>query len=264
MSNNSSNQDGKSTDKKNDVAFTLVKDEALIAKLLEALGRHKVPLTFWFKEQSLRFESDFFQYLQHLKKLLIRLPIEVGEAAFSGAIKAQGTPQIFASFQIDTVNYFFKTDVLELMAPDAFRIEIPKEIFKLQRRANLRIPFKRHEAPKVSCIHPDAANKKAILDSDLMQFRMLDISAGGIALAVPTEQQEHMGLGRIIKDLRFQLKGTELNCTAIVRHHKAAENEQGKTFIRVGLQFTTLRPQNEKAIAQFVLEESRRMFSIMY
>lgn len=251
-------------DSKNEVPFTQVKDEALIAKLLDTLGKHKLPMTFWFKEQSLRFESEVFQYLQHLKKLMIKLPTDIGADAFSQAIQAQGTPQIFSSFQVDTVNYFFKTDVLELMAPDAFRVEIPKEVFKLQRRANLRIPFKRHEAPRVTCIHPKSMDKKTINDSDILQFRMLDLSAGGIAVAAPLETKDDLPLGKIIKDLRFNLKGNEISCTAVVRHHKDAENDQGKPIIRVGLQFTALRPQFERVIAQYVMDESRRMFSILY
>lgn len=249
---------------KKENVFTPVNEASSILKILETITRHKVPVTVWFKEQSLLFETYFSEYLPNLKRLSLFLPLSVGAEAFSAALKQQGSMGILISFQVDTVQYFGKITVLNVMPPDAIRVEVPKEIFKLQRRANLRIPFKRQDAPKVSCTHPSAERKMALADSDILHFRMLDISAGGMSIAAPMEQKDVLAIGKIIKDVRFHLKGTDISCSAVVRHHKGAENDQGQPMLRVGLQFTSLRPQFERWIASFVMDESRRVFSILY
>lgn len=249
---------------KKESLFTPVSEASAIVKLVETVARHKVPLTIWFKEQALRFETHVSEYLPNLKKLTFALPTSVGAEALSAALKQQGSMEMLVSFQVDTVQYFGKVTVLNVLPPESIRVEVPKEIFKLQRRANLRIPFKRHEAPKVSCTHPEAEGKAALADSDILHFRMLDISAGGMSVAAPLALKDILAVGKILKDLRFHLKGTDITCTAVVRHHKDTENDQGQPMVRIGLQFSALRPQFERWIASFVMDESRRMFSIMY
>lgn len=251
--------------------FFKISDTALIIKILTICNKHGISVVIWFKDQSLRFDTKVHHYYQHIQKLAFVLPESVPPAALKEALAAQKSNDIFISFQIDTVNFFIKAQVSgvadEAKVPQ-LSILIPKEIYKLQRRANLRIPFKRTEAPRLTCYDPSkgSMDPKAKMhnEKDILAFRMLDVSAGGFAISVAADMEERFKIGTIVEDVRFLIKGTEIACKAVVRHIRKSKNDRGQTIVRVGLQYSALKSEFEKSISAFVLDESRKQFSLLH
>lgn len=248
--------------------FFEIKESKMIEKILDVTCRHKVIVTVWLKNQSVKFDSLIRYYISGSNRLSIALPPGMSEEQFSDALNDQNSQEVFCSFQLDNVNFFLKT----VYAPakgtsdELIQLEAPKSVFKLQRRADLRIPFPRSAAPKVTTLKPGKTydTSKPILDSDLYAFRMVDISAGGMGIAAPIELKDALKHGTVLEDMRFTLRGMEIVVRGVVRFGRNALSDQGKVMYRVGVQFVGLKAHYEKHIVQFVLDESRKMFSLLH
>lgn len=248
--------------------FFEIKERKMIDKILDVTCRHKVIVTVWLKNQTVKFDTLIRYYITGSNRLSIALPPGMTEPEFAASVNAQGTSEVFASFQLDSVNFFIKT----VYAPakgtssELVQLEAPKSVFKLQRRSALRIPFPRATAPKVTALKPgktyDAS--KPILDSDLLAFRVVDISASGIGIAAPAELKDVLKQGAVLEDMRFSIRGVEIAVRGVVRFGRDTLNDQGKVMYRVGVQFVGLKAHHEKHIVQFVLDESRKMFSLLH
>jgi hypothetical protein len=68
----------------------------------------------------------------------------------------------------------------------------------------------------------------------------------------------------MLHNIRFKLKGVAIEGEGKVIHVKEGKNDKGQPMLKVGVEFIGLAPQHEKAIVQFALDESRRLFSLLY
>jgi len=254
---------GKKSDKPR---FFEIKDEATVSKVLDSAYHSRAPVTIWLKDQSIKFNSRIVQFAHHLKLLSFYFPATVSETKFLETVKAQKRPEVFGTFSIEGVNFFFKVEFYSKTDKNAFQTPLPVPMFKLQRRANLRITLKREQAPRVTFFDPEKYYRvsQPISDKDLLAFRVVDISAGGLSFAIRPEEKSRFHSEQKLKDLRFRLRTTEINVDAVVRHVVDAKNDQGKPIAKVGIKFVGLKATHEKIIVQFVLDESRRVFSMLY
>lgn len=246
--------------------FFEVRDETTVVKILDAAYDSRAPVVIWLKDQSIKFDSRIVQHARHLKLLSFYFPASVPEPRFLETIHAQKRPEFFATFQVEGINFFLRGDFYSKTDKNAFQAPIPHSIFKLQRRANLRITLKREQAPRVTFFDPQKYFRvsQPISDKDLLAFRILDVSAGGISFAIRPEEKGRFHAEQKLKDLRFRIKGIDISVDAIVRHVVDTVNDQGKHVAKVGVKFSGLKAPQEKAIVQFVLEESRKIFSSLF
>lgn len=236
----------------------------MIVKILDVACRHKILVTLWTKNQSIKFETRIESFMVHLKRLYVQFPVTVSPSQFDEAIAQHGA-DLLGSFQIDTVNFFIKSKLL-VKGEKSLQIEVPKEIYKLQRRANLRIPFQRKMAPKLTLYSPakEFDPDAPIDEKDILAFRVIDVSAGGVAIATKVEDKALFTKDKMIHDIRFRIRGIEIVAQGLVKHTAEILNEQGKPILKVGIQFHALKAQYEKHIVQFVLDESRKLFSLLH
>ncbi|MEW6056364.1 MAG: PilZ domain-containing protein [Bdellovibrionota bacterium] len=256
----------KSTDDENKPQFFEIKEKPMIHKIFDVLVRHNIPVTLWLKNQTLRFETTFVKLNADLKNLTTGIPGDVGEARLTASIKAQGNEEILGSFQVDAVNFFFKSKYIAGNDLAYFAVALPEQLYKLQRRQNLRIPFARERAPVLTMADPtkDYGPSKAISEEDLLSFRVLDLSAGGVAIAAEMDHKDKFKRGLKLADLRFTLKDAQIIASGVVAYASEKKNEKGHAYIKVGVKFNPLKAQYDRQIVQFVLDESRRVFSLLY
>lgn len=245
--------------------FFEIKDEAVIAKLFEVSVKIKNKFTLWLKDQEIKFESPISFYFQRRRRLSLDFPQSMTANKLLTALEKQGSNQILGSFQIQTTHFFFKTDFVTATPGHKFEITTPKTIFKLQRRANLRIEFSRRQAPKLTVMDPALKLRptKTIDDSMLLSYRVIDISAGGLGIAAPIEDEQKLAAGTKLHDMRFKLRGMELIADGMIRFAAKKMSDQDKPMLRIGIQFSQLKPEFERHIAKFVLDESRTLFTLL-
>lgn len=248
-----------------DSKFFEIKDQSVIVKVITVCSEHRVSVTLWLKNQTIKFEAPISHYFQKLRRLSFDFPADMNEEKLRNALAAEGDNTIFGSFQLQTTPFFFKTDFIGATPGGKFELHTPKSVFKMQRRASLRISFPRRTAPKLTVIDPTLAlaGLKTIDDSKVFSYRVTDLSAGGVGLSAPVEHEDILKKGIILKDMRFAIKGFEIVATGIVRFVAPATNDQGKPALRIGIQFSGLKPEYDKHIARFVFDESRHLFSLL-
>lgn len=243
--------------------FLPIQDASLIARILEITDRQQLPIVLWFKNHPERFDARFSQYLPKLRKLSIALRSHSQE--FCLLLAAKASNEILFSFQLNSILFFVKTNVLERGEAPIFSLAVPKEIYKLQRRKSLRIPFERREAPKVGVCDTkkNISLETKIDEQDWWWFRLLDLSEGGIAISAAPEYAELLSKDQYIYRLKFQLRGAEIVTEGYVRHSTPSINDHGQPIHKVGIQFFRLSPHFEKIIHLFIVEESRGLFSLL-
>ncbi len=238
----------------------------MIAKIFDIATRHHIKVTVWLKNQSIKFETELSQAYRESKMIVIDFPPDVTDLAFEEGVAAQGSNDILGSFQIDQTNFFFKTVCHPKSHPKLLRLGLPTSIYKLQRRVNLRIPFSRQVAPKLTLFDPGktlSANH-AITDKDILAYRMLDISAGGCAIAAKVDEKAKFTIGTLVHDIRFNIRGMDIIAEGSVKHVVEIASDTGKPILKVGLQFKGLKMQFDKHIVKFVLDESRKLFTLLH
>ncbi len=245
--------------------FVEVKDESRIAKAFKVASVDKVFLTFWFKNQNLKFDSTVIEYLPNTKKIHLQFPVTVNEVELLRNIQTQGTNDIFGSMRIGAENFFFKTQLTDVRT-SMLIMNVPDSVYRLQRRMHLRIPFPRKLAPKLFMPDPTKPFQEDIIlkEEQMLFFRVLDVSVGGLSIAVALTQRNLFSSNQILKQLLFKIRGREILTNGEVRYIMDTQSDQGKSMAKIGIKFIALKPAYEKVIVQFVLDESRALFSRMY
>lgn len=239
----------------------------MIDKVLSAVQSHHLPVTVWLKDQSLKYETHFIDIFLKQSKVYLRPPSTVAELnVLIDHLKAK-LDDLFGTLQVDNLVIFFKSRLLKVAERNIVHIEAPASLFKLQRRASLRAQIPRSQAPRLTVPdpnNPDIEKSGIIHEKDLLSFRVIDISSGGLAIAVTLEDRDKFVNGQVLRAMRFKLRNEQITADGKVAHVKETKNDQGKLICKVGIKFIDLKPKFEQSITQFVMDESRRAFSLLY
>jgi c-di-GMP-binding flagellar brake protein YcgR len=131
----------------------------------------------------------------------------------------------------------------------AFRAELPEELYHLQRRELYRLETPVGDSPW--CSVPDPAG------GEPLRWRAVDISAGGIALLLPAEQQvfklqqRHAGCVLELPD------GTAITTNLVVCSLVTRKQANGVEQERVGLRFEALPRGADAAIQRYIFRIDR-------
>lgn len=168
--------------------------------------------------------------------------------------RAAGAGFLLCFAQVDRVRVRFRVERPRLQERDgcvAFRTALPGEIYHLQRRE-----FYRLETPVVDspwCVFPDPAG------GDPLRWRVADISAGGMAVLLPADQQE-LELQQRYPGCVLELPdGTAITLAVVVCSLVTRTRPDGTQQQRAGLRFEDL-PRGADALIQrhiFRIERKR-------
>ena len=245
--------------------FQEINDLDYIQKVFGIISNHGIRVTLWLKNKKFRMECTDSRFLKADGMLALKYPAFLDLDQFlAAAAMPENANEVMAVTLVEGANLFLKMSLVR--AQNMFLVfKVPNSLYKLQRRANLRIPFASNNAPKLVLLDPEKAKdlKAKLKKTDFMEFRVLDISPGGIAFQASLSEASRFATGNSIDDLRFKLRNIDILARGIIRHSSAAIGDYNKPVLVVGLQFISLHTHYETHIAQFVMEESRRMFTLL-
>lgn len=251
---------------KKDNKFFEIKDPSVVRNIFGLVVRRGLVFTLWVKDQASRYKTRVIFVSPDTKRILVQFLAMQSETPFLRDLRARSTEVVLATFQADSIDFFLKTQFINRTSEGHVELHLPDSIFRLQRRASLRIPLTRDAAPKVTLLDPSVENTQyaALTDGSILAYRMLDLSAGGCALAAPVEDAPKFRRGDSVHDLRFSLRGIPIIAEGTIVHVQKIKNDRGKEILKVGLQFVNLQNQYERHIVVFALDESRKLFSLLY
>lgn len=153
------------------------------------------------------------------------------------------------SVKIQWVSNQISTDIFEKRA--AFRIAIPNQILRLQRRECYRL-----NTPLINplkCIIPLGEENNASIEVVLA-----DISAGGIGIIIPPSTGVGFEAGTVFPGCRIELPGVgAAEFTISIQSTWDVTMKNGHKNMRAGCKFTDMRPGIQSLIQRYIIKLER-------
>ena len=137
----------------------------------------------------------------------------------------------------------------------AIQAELPTVMYRFQRRESFRVRTPATAAPTATLQHPSIPER-------ILALRVLDVSVGGCALALPPDVPP-MAAGIQIADVRIELDGdTRFDATLTLQHVSSGmgSTQPGQ---RLGCAFTKLDGAAQRALQRYIdlTQKRQRLFS---
>lgn len=234
--------------------FESITDADIIRHVFTFAFKQRIIGQFWLKDKVVQFESCIS--IMHKNNAYIDLPKKISSEEWDQKLEAAGDGTLFVNMFIEKANIFMKLHIVN-RTDRSIQVMKPNEIFKLQRRNSIRI--------RMSYVKPEFVqipSLKAVCNEG--KFRIIDVSAGGLAFAMPVEHESKLTLGTQVGEVEFKLSITssfKLKC--IIRHFIKIKDEGKRDILKVGLQFVEPDPGQLAILEQFIAQESRNLFSAL-
>lgn len=132
---------------------------------------------------------------------------------------------------------------------DAFRIPIPKEVLRLQRREYYRLATPLSNPLK--CRIP-------VADGGVEDVTLVDIGAGGIGIVVPPQTRADWGIGAVFPGCRLELPGMgTVEFTLSVQNTWEVTLKNGSKSRRAGCKFMDMSPPMQSLIQRYIIKLER-------
>jgi hypothetical protein len=233
--------------------FELIKDEAAAQALLKEGSRTLASATIWTKNQEHVVSTHLGVYSEAERILYAWAPKDFHLGKFMDFLVKAGTNDCYFSVSLSRANIFFKTPFAG-HDQGGIKFKIPQQIYKVQRRKDLRMPIPDGYVMKVDFRDP-------LFPDTIMTRKVLDISAGGISIRVGKMEEAVFQPGLVLNDLALFVRSRHIVCSAEIRHVRALPPESPTPGIKVGLAFLNLKQADVQHLAQYVFEETRKFFS---
>lgn len=158
--------------------------------------------------------------------------------------------------QLDRIHIQFRLAGLERMELDgqvAFRAPLPTQLLRLQRREHFRLQVPLTQS--LTCTLPHLREQGRI---ENVAYRVVDISVGGLALAVPADHPDYRPY-REYTGCRLQLPDCDpLEVRLMIRNLFRQVSPNGVESWRAGCQFTELPRGGDVLVQRYIFRMERQ------
>lgn len=169
--------------------------------------------------------------------------------------RVSNSEKLICMTQLDKIRIQFELQTPAATNHDghpAFRAAVPDQLFRLQRREFYRLQTPVTHAVSCRIPIPQADGKKISLET-----RVIDISAGGVAVVVPPD---NVPFSADMEFIDCQLQLPELGTIAVrlrVRNIFRLTNRNGIQMLRAGCEFVDLPRSADNAIQRYIFKVER-------
>ncbi len=164
-------------------------------------------------------------------------------------------PQLYAevvlvSFGLKRSRIFFKCE-MEYVGDKRFRGKIPDRVFEVQRRTHMRL--------YLSEVLTWQGTIRTGVESKRVVSQILDVSAGGVAIAVAPEHMSGFQIGDQIGNIKFQIGKRDIFVTSAEVRHFTQIQKPGDIwdgYFQVGLMFKKILPRDAAFLGIYVFRHS--------
>jgi len=237
--------------------FQLVENAVEAKKLLREGAKTFSSAMIWSPDQRYVLNSHLVLFAEKESELVAWIPKNVDPAAFMDDLAKLNQRECVFSVSLSRANIFFKSS-FKTFDEVGLRFALPKAVYKVQRRKDLRFMIPDGHVMKLEFQDPLFPENKLVK-------KVLDVSASGIAVIVDDHELPLFPIGMVLKDVCFSIPGLKILCEAEIRYvGPLPDNVQqriNRNSGKVGLLFKHLREQEKQALAAYVFEETRKFFS---
>ncbi len=220
-------------------------------RILADCARSTALAQFFTRKQQAVLTCRFVRLNESIKEVGFRPDESLEVEGFLDELATTGSRECYVNLVNDRVKVFFKSQIKEIREGKIF-MELPKNIFRVQRREFLRF--------KIPPGHVLRVDVKAPLADETLSLKVVDISAGGLAFTVKRPHSDDFISGMQLSGLRFTLNRRAIYCQGFIRHVREVKIE-GEDGIAVGILFHRLREEDRKWIEDYVRDQTRRMMA---
>lgn len=172
--------------------------------------------------------------------------------------RVRRAPSLLMRGQLDHVEVRFRSgpaEDAEYEGMSAFRISLPEELRYVQRREYFRLPIP--VSQPVYCevpVEPGADGRA----KPPVKIRVLDISAGGVALWLPTGQEKALSAGQVLEGCKLTLPEAGTTTLALkVKHVYEQTDAKGQPRIQAGCEYIAPSPVLQSMVQRYVMRVER-------
>ncbi|TAH43135.1 MAG: flagellar brake protein [Betaproteobacteria bacterium] len=237
-----------------DTSRFLLHDRREIAQLIARLAADRALVTAYLTPGNQSFLTMVLGLTPDAEALLLD-----GSTAEAINRQIEGTEQITCITQLDKVRIQFGLERPSRGSADGspvFTAALPTEVLRLQRRDFFRLSTPATQT--VVCSIPLGPGQGR---GGPVEMRILDISAGGIAVAVPPSGI-HLEPGMSFPGSHLRLPESEpILARLTVRNLFRLVTRNGIEMLRAGCQFSELPPHAESVIQRYIMKNERQRAS---
>ena len=160
---------------------------------------------------------------------------------------------------LDSVKLQFDLQHLMLVhgtKSSALQAELPAVLYRFQRRESFRVRTPAAAAPTATLRHPS-------LPEMMLALRVLDVSIGGCALALPADVPP-LAAGITLAGVQIELDGDARFTTALTLQHVSGGMGSTQPGQRLGCAFAKLDGPAQRALQRYIdqTQKRQRLFSL--
>ncbi len=222
--------------------------------LLRAAPHARSPSILWTKDRRLTkrfFVKRFLEFQGQIEcEFADRASRVLGEV--DQELDLAGSNDIYVNMRCEESTLFFHVNRREISSRNGMLIiHLPKNLFEVQRRAQLRYRCIPHDGFKLG---------SEIFKARLADTSILDVSSGGVGIQIKFDSEEASQNFSLQEGERvqFHLDLGVLNFKALgeARYFRRMTDEDANPVIRLGLRFVGLSQDLVEAVQILVLERS--------
>jgi hypothetical protein len=229
--------------------FEPIEDHREMLALLVEGAKITADTLIWTKNQENVLHSRISLLSTADEVIYAWIPTDFSAQPFAAEIEKKLALECFFSVSLSRANLFFKTQYISQDSA-GLQFKIPSQVYKVQRRKNLRFPIPDSYTLPVEFQDP-------LFPRKTIRTKVIDISASGLSFSAAEGDSPLFQSGAILKDLRFAIRGRLIQVDAEIRHVRPFH----KQLIKVGLAFQGLQSSDSSHIASYVFDENRKFFS---
>lgn len=221
------------------------------ANVIREIAESECSALLWTHGQRIRFAARLRGAEDQYHAIILELPKTLSPVELMTALREQEESRLYVNIALRRGSVFFSTvSTAVSIEEDCLRIDIPDEIYQVQRRSHFRRIF--------------LTEDKTLFVRIGSEFNPVsNISGGGMAFSADLSQQAVFEPGTVLKKISFIIYNETISCKAVVRWRTVTEDgEDGKPEDRlsIGIQFEGLRVSDQQLINLYVLEEGFEYF----
>lgn len=229
--------------------FVPVEDAAEVDRLLKAGAKVFASTMVWTKNRGFSLNGQLCLYTGLGQRVCVKVPASFNFKEFRNNLDKSDTRDCLFSISLQSAMLFFKAAFIQHDTVGLV-FHSPEQVFKVQRRKELRLKVPEEQNLKVEFEDPEFPDKMRVK-------RLYDLSAGGLSFLTGPEDASIFVKGMILKNVTFSIGNRKIMAAAEVRHSFESQ-KHGKARIKVGLFFKNIRPGQAQQIATYVFDESRK------
>lgn len=222
-----------------------------IAQILNELAKNKTTLNLSFNYGEEQGLTTVIGVSVDRKSVYMDKSLDVG---FNTKLMASGKVVFSKTDGVKVRWVSHNITEIKLTDGEAFKIALPKSLYRFQRREFFRSPAP--TAKPVVCYIPYKNPNSDVNES--VEMALSDISLGGIGTVVMDHLSPLLEVEKIFEDCTMSLpKFGDLVVGLCVKHISESDMLNGTKKYRVGFQFLNITHQDERIVQNYVLHLER-------